>query len=334
MKFNFKLVLLAFVFATCNKDDNENDDIITQNPQENIPTVKSNATYTVLLDEDVTYAEGLFHESLNSAAATTKPLKLDVYYPFNDLENRPVYFFIHGGGFVGGSKQQTQVVNLASYYTSRGWVFVSIDYRLRDDNGTVPQEWEDFATNLPAGQVRQFLAIYPAQRDTKAALRWLVVNAERYGINTDYITAGGGSAGAITAVTLGVTNQEDFRDEMDINQDPTLSTSNLEQPYQIKTIIDLWGSNMALEALYNVYGHQRFDSNDPPLFIAHGTEDPTVPFSKAEDLKAAYDSNGVVTAYYPLAGLGHGPWNATVGNKRLEELAFDFIVEQQNLLVN
>lgn len=309
-----------------------NDDFSTGSQNE-IPTVQSTPTYKVIIHEDVIYAEGLSHESVNSANATTIPLKLDIYVPDNNIDNRPLYMFIHGGGFAGGSKQQARIINLANYYTSRGWVFISIDYRLKKNMGTVPQEWANYSTNVPKDKARQFLAIYPAIRDAKAALRWVVVNADTYNINTNYVTVGGGSAGAITAISMGISNQEDFRDEMDTNQDPTLTSANLEQSYQIRTIIDLWGAKIALDALEKIFGHQRFDSNDPSLFIAHGTEDPTVPFIRAEELKSIYETNGVPFAYYALEGKKHGAWDATVNNKRLEELAFDFIVEQQNLIV-
>lgn len=187
------------------------------------------------------------------------------------------------------------------------------------------------SANLPNNQVAQFLAIYPAQRDAKAALRWVVANADTYHINTNFITIGGGSAGAITAITAGVSEEEDFRDELDSDQDTTPASTNPNQSYQVQTVVDFWGSKMALDALQEIYGRERFDGADPALFIAHGTEDPTVPFSSAEDLKAIYETNGLPLAYYPLEGLGHGEWNATVDGKRLEELAFDFIVEQQEL---
>ncbi|RXP44596.1 alpha/beta hydrolase [Lutibacter sp. HS1-25] len=256
-----------------------------------------------------------------------------MYVPDNDLKNRPAYMFIHGGGFAGGSKQQAQIKNLAKYYTSRGWVFISIDYRLKNNNGTVPQLWENYSTKVPKDKVSQFLSIYPAIRDAKAALRYIVANAHTYSINTNYITVGGGSAGAITAITLGISNQEDFRDEIDTSQDPTLASTNLEQSYQIRTIIDLWGSKIALNALEEILGYHRFDTNDPSLFIAHGTEDTVVPYSNAEELKSIYKTNGVPFAYYALEGKKHGAWDATVNNKKLEELAFDFIVQQQNLIV-
>lgn len=325
--FIFILSLFPFLVFSNNNFGNSTD------PKNEIPVVQSTSTFDVIVAKDITYAEGLSHESLNSANATTMPLKLDVYIPDNDLKNRPAYLFIHGGGFAGGTKQQKQIIDLANYYTSRGWVFISIDYRLKKHNGTVPQEWTNYATNVPKEKARQFLAIYPAIRDAKAALRWVVANADTYNINTNFITVGGGSAGAIAAITLGVSNQEDYRDEIDIHQDPTLASTNLEQTYQVKTIIDFWGSNIALYALDEIFGHDRFDSNDPPQFIAHGTNDPTVPFSKAEELKSIYEANGVSLAYYPLEGKKHGAWGAIVNNKHLDELAFDFIVEQQGLIV-
>jgi len=142
-------------------------------------------------------------------------------------------------------------------------------------------------------------------------MRWIVANADAYNINTDYITVGGGSAGATTAVALGISNQEDFRDEISLMDDPTLATTNLDQTYEIKSIVDYWGSNTALEVHEIIYGNHHFDSNDPPLFIAHGTEDPTVLFSEAEELVRLYDSTGVHVQLNTLEGRGHGPWGAT-----------------------
>ena len=64
--------------------------------------------------------------------------------------------FIHGGGFTGGTKTKPEIVEMANYYASRGWVFVSIDYRTTEELGTIqgmtqeelsyyrgiaPQEW-------------------------------------------------------------------------------------------------------------------------------------------------------------------------------------------------
>lgn len=300
----------------------------------NSPKLTSKPTYKVLIDEDIVYAEGLVHKDINSPDASVLPLKLDVYKPDNHTTNRPVYMFIHGGGFSGGSKTQEAVVNLAHYYTSRGWVFVSIDYRLKKHKGTVPKEWIHTAKEVPSSKVNQFLAIYPAVRDAKAALRWVIAHAKDYHINTNYITVGGASAGAMTAIALSISNPEDFRDELTITQDSTLHTTHIDETYQIKTLINLWGSKIALDGLEKSYNVNRFSKNAPALFTAHGTLDPIVPFSHAEELNSIYRNFEIPHAFYPLENKKHGVWNGTINSKRLEELAFNFIVKQQKLQVD
>ena len=324
----FTSLLIMVSFISCKKGD---DNIIT--PEISAPTVKLNTTYEVSITEEITYAEGLSHDSWNSANTSVVPLLMDSYVPDNDLQNRPLLMLIHGGGFSGGSKQQEALVYMANYYASRGFVVFSIDYRLRGDMGTIPQEWIDATTNVDPAELDQLYAMYPAHRDAKAALRWIIANADNYSINKDYITVGGGSAGAITSIGLGVSELGDYKDEISLSEDNTLSTTSLSQTYEVKTILDFWGSDVSIEILESIYGYQKFDSNDPALFIAHGTEDTTVPFSSAEDLKNICETNEIDFVYYPLEGRGHGAWGATVNGKSLSELSFDFIVENQSLNV-
>jgi len=328
MKQILATLLIMVCLISCDKD---NDNISP--PVISAPIVKLNATYEVNITEDITYAEGLSHDSWNSANNSVIPLEMDSYVPDNNLQNRPLLMLIHGGAFYGGSKQQDALVNMANYYASRGFVVFSIDYRLRDHTGTIPQEWIDASSDIPPANHEQLFAMYPAHRDAKAALRWIIANADNYHINTDYITVGGGSAGAITSIGLGVSELGDYKDEISISEDNTLSTTNFSQTYEVQTILDFWESNVSIEILESIYGYQRFDSNDPALFITHGTEDPTVPFSSAEDLKTICETNEIDFVYYPLEGKGHGPWGATVNGKSLSDLSFDFIVENQNLNV-
>ena len=204
-----------------------------------------------------------------------------------------------------------------------------LEYETFEEEAVFPK----IASKIAKERAPQFLSIYPAIRDAKAALRWVVANAKTYHINTSYISVGGGSAGAMTAITLGISDQEDFRDELSIKQDPTLVSTNLGQKYEVKTILDFWGGKTGLDILEQLYGKQYFDNNIPTMLIAHGTEDTKVPFSKAQDFKSIYEVNEVPYAYYPLEGEGHGVWGAVFDNKHLDELSFDFIVEQQNLIV-
>ena len=323
----FLSLMVTMSLISCGKDD----DKVT--PKISAPTVKLNTTYEVIINEDITYAEGLSHDSWNSANTAVVPLLMDSYVPDNDLQNRPLLMLIHGGAFTGGSKQQEALVDIANYYASRGFVVFSIDYRLRDHKGTIPQEWIDATSDAAPANLDQLYAMYPAHRDAKAALRWIVANADNYNINTDYITVGGGSAGAITSIGIGVSELGDYKDEISVSEDNTLSTTHLSQTYEVQTILDFWGSNASVEILELIYGYQRFSSNDPALFIAHGTEDPTVPFSSAEDLKTTWETNEIDFVYYPLEGRGHGPWGATLNGKSLSDLSFDFIVNNQNLNV-
>ena len=330
--YNLLFAALCILNFNCSNEPYEGDIVSITEPIP--PSVKSVETFEVKSDLDIIYGQGLSHESLNSQEATFIDLKLDVYYPGNNSLNRPAYLFIHGGGFVAGNKQAGGILNLADYYASRGWVFISINYRLRNDLGTIPQAWSEYTSQLsPAINSNIANAVYPAQRDAKAAVRWLVSNANTYNINTDYITVGGASAGAISAITVGISDPEDFRDELNTTEDPSLNTTNRSVDYNIKTIIDLWGSKVALDLLEGVYGHQRFDTNDPPIFIAHGTQDPTVDFSNAEDLNTIYTNLNIPIAYYPINKPGHGQWTHTIDGKRLDQLAFEFIVEQQGLIV-
>jgi len=331
-KLTFQIILTILLFTTCDREQPT-----THNNKR--PVVKAESSYTVMIDEDITYASGLSHDGMG--ASTEMPQFLDVYYPDNDATNRPVFMFIHGGGFQGGTKTKPEIIEMANYFASRGWVFASIDYRTTSDfqgsdfTGIAPQEWIDFTIQnaTTPDEARTSMAMYAAQRDAKAALRWMVANSDTYQLNTDYITVGGASAGAITTVALGMSNQEDFRDEIPVADDPTLTTTNLNEPYVVKSLVDFWGSNIKLETLKSVYGIDSYDSNDPELFIAHGTLDPTVLYSEATKLDSIYNSLGIYHELVPLVDEGHGAWDATVNGKGLFEMSFDFLVERQELKV-
>lgn len=326
-------IVVAVLFLTaCTKTE-----LIT--PGNDSPLVRAEATFAVQVEDDIVFAEGLSHDGRNPTTFAI-PLLLDVYKPDNNSQNRPVFMFIHGGGFQGGTKTKPEIVDMANYFAARGWVFVSVDYRTVEDLGNIfsgiaPEAWIDFtlANATTPDEARTSIAMYAAQRDAKAALRWIVANANTYGVNPDFITVGGASAGAITTVALGISDQEDFRDEIPLTDDPTLSSTNLGETTAVKSLIGFWGSNVKLELFEQVYGQNRYDEDDPELFVAHGTLDPTVLFSEALELDSIYDSLGVHRQIVPLVDEGHGAWNATVAGKSLSEMCFDFLVERQGLAV-
>lgn len=332
-------VLLAGALTGCDGPGAAQDDVratgvdVGEDTTSAVPSVRRDATYPVLTSTH-TYGEGLRHSVWGGGTTTPVELKLDLFEPQGAPAGRPALVIVHGGGFSGGSRTQSELRSFAEYFTSRGWVSISIDYRLTGDRGTLPPQWAQYVEDkVPPALQGQAAALYPAARDAKAAVRWLYANAATYQIDTDHVTAMGGSAGAYLAIVLGVTDPEDFRDEVPKSADPTLSSTHLDQPSRIRTVIDFWGGLEHLRILQALDGRSRFDASDPPVTIVHGTADETVPFAEAEALRDAYLSTGVTFDFHPLDGLGHGPWAATVEGMTLEELAMAFVIEQQALLV-
>ena len=313
------------------------------------PVVYEPGPYEVLTYEDIVYANGLAH-SKSSTEPSAVPLMLDVYCPDTNSTDRPVLMFIHGGGFTGGIKHKPEIVEMGKYYASRGWVYVSIDYRTTEElgdidgmsdeeiidyyDGIAPREWVEhtFTGAESTKQIQQAVAMYAAQRDSKAALRWIVANADTYNISTEQIAVGGASAGSITTIALGITDESDFRDEISIDDDPTLATTNLNETYDVKSMVYFWGANVKVELYNTVYEVDRYDENDPELFMAHGDgNDPVTPYEGALVLEDIYESLGIHSELVTLEGHGHGAWNAVVDGKGLFELSFDFLMERQNL---
>ena len=305
--------------------------------------------YEVLKNEDIVYARGLAHTKTSSNPSAV-PLRLDVYFPDGNSTDRPVLMFIHGGGFTGGIKHKPEIVEMAEYYASRGWVYVSIDYRTTEELGDIddmsqkeiidyyqgiaPKEWIEhtFEGAESTKQIQQSVAMYAAQRDSKAALRWIVANADTYSIDVNEIAVGGASAGSITTIALGISNESDFRDEISINEDPTLATTNLNETYDVKSMVYFWGSNVKVELYNTVYEVDRYDAEDPELFMAHGDgNDPVTPYEGALALQDIYDSLGIYNELVTLEGHGHGAWNAVVDGKGIFELSFDFLIDRQKL---
>lgn len=326
-KILFLIACLSFSLQSCDDDNPTIPPVVS-------PTVKAEASYTVLMDEGISYATGLSHDSLNSTSSTTIPLKLDVYYPDNDATQRPAILLIHGGGFVGGDRTAISMVNIAEYFASRGFVAASIDYRKLGDVGTIPEEWITFANQFVDPSLHNdIFKLYPAHRDAKAAVRWFMANANSYNINPNFLTVGGGSAGAVTSITIGISDLEDYTTEIPETTDPTLSSTNLGQTFEVKTILDFWGSKVAIDVLEVLYTKDPYGPHNPALFIVHGTEDPIVLYSEALALDSIYTATGAPHVLHTLQGRGHGPWTATIDGKSLQQTAFEYVVAQQGIVV-
>lgn len=156
-------------------------------------------------------------------------------------------------------------------------------------------------------------------------------NAETYAINPDHIAVSGGSAGASISVMTSVMAAEDFRDELSVDDDPTLASTNLDASSRVVAVVEHWGSGNMVGVYEQIYDVNRFGPDNPPISIVHGKQDTTVSFTEAEALEMIYEANHVDFEFYELPEAGHGAWNTTLDGQKLTELAFDFLVSRQGL---
>lgn len=230
-----------------------------------------------------------YGESVPFGAEDPAPLLLDRYTPAGDTAtDRPAIVWIHGGGFVIGTRTEPGLVYWAEAFAQRGYVNVSISYRLRSS--------EDYNAD-PIG------AITDATEDAGTAIAWLRNNADELGIDADRIAVGGTSAGAVTALFLAYVAPSDG-------------------VFQPSAVVDYWGSLPGTEL------DQTIQTGESPLFIVHGTEDQRVPYAEAEELAARADEVGLPYEFYPLQGAGHSAYQpARAYDDELASFLFEHVVQ-------
>ena len=130
-------------------------------------------------------------------------LLLDLYEPIGApglLEQRPGFIVIHGGGFTGGSRQMSDLVQLCNEMAARGYVCVSIDYRLAGSQPVISSEFQQFFQEIGGNDTARNIAA--AVEDGVKAYRWLVQGAASLELDVSRIGLGGGSAGSATSLFI------------------------------------------------------------------------------------------------------------------------------------
>mgnify|MGYP005635142883 FL=1 len=193
-------------------------------------------------------------------------LYLDIYEPVgDDVEDRPLVFFLFGGSFVAGSKTNADIVELCTRYAKMGYVASAIDYRLTGD--LIWSSNEETAYKAAAKGIH----------DLKAAIRWFRMNAEmnnEYRIDTDRIYAGGVSAGGIIAVNAAYLDQDSeipdhLVDYIEENGGLEGNSGNEGYDSHFHGIINLCGA---------VGDYNWIVEGDVPVVSVHGDQDSIVPY--------------------------------------------------------
>ncbi|MEM7162902.1 MAG: T9SS type A sorting domain-containing protein [Bacteroidota bacterium] len=204
---------------------------------------------------NITYANAINWQG------NSEELQLDLYFPENSIDtasSRPFIMLIHGGGFEIGDKSWQRAECLE--FAKRGYVTASINYRL------------GFNHSDPLGFQR---AVYRAQQDANAALRYCIDIASSIKMDTSWIFIGGNSAGSITALFTNYFSQEEwvsFQPGVELALGSLNNNgNNLTHPFTIKGIFNNCGA-----APYAI------DLDElTPMVSFHGLLDNVVPIDTA-----------------------------------------------------
>ena len=220
--------------------------------------------------------------------------KLDLYLPRNAAEPVPTLVYIHGGGWVGGSKDADVLFFLP--YIQMGWAVVNVEYRLAR------------------------VALAPAAvEDCRCALRWVFKNAKEYKFDTTKIVVTGGSAGGHLSLMTGMLTSEAGLDRQ-CAASGEVNVAAIINWYGITDVVDLldgpdmksyavlWMGSMTNreDIAKRVSPLTYVRKGLPPILTIHGDADPIVPYAHAVRLRDALDKAGVPNKLLTIPGGKHG----------------------------
>ena len=199
--------------------------------------------------------------------------KADIYSPLDHDKTKPLpgIIVIHGGGFNDGDKARGRELNICENLTLKGYVCMSINYKLRRVKGQVT--WPQ--------------SVY----DAKAAVRYLRKEAASLGVDPDKIGVIGCSAGCNLSMMLATTGAADGFDAVkgEPYQDVSARVACAIGFYGAVDLMNYHDMKMFAKTreeapeLYRKGSPITYlDAQDPPMLLVHGTADVTVPLSQSE----------------------------------------------------
>jgi acetyl esterase/lipase len=153
---------------------------------------------------------GIVQPDVVYAVAGGIELKMDIYYPKQYGAKVPVVIYVHDGRFAVGDKRAPMLETMTTQLLPRGYMVVSLNYRLVPDGGIFP---------LPV-------------EDVKSAVRYIRGNATKYRIDATKIGVIGGSAGGYLVNMVGLCDASAGFDN---------SGGYLEQSSRVQAVVDLYG---------------------------------------------------------------------------------------------
>ena len=238
-------------------------------------------------------------------------LELDLFEPTGDtLSKRPLVILAFGGGFLIGSKEDEDIQATCDSLARLGYVTASINYRL--------------GMNILSTSSAE-RAVYRGVQDFSAAVRFFKEFAATYRIDTNYIFAGGVSAGSIAALHMAFGEESDRPASTFTNPDlgcPDCSGNSYNHSStNVKALVNCWGAMGDVNWID--------PGEDVPIISFHGDQDLIVPYDSGYPFTALAsmpyvygslpisqraDAIGLYNEFYTFAGVGHNVWGTVVNN--------------------
>ncbi|MBC8266617.1 MAG: alpha/beta hydrolase [Flavobacteriales bacterium] len=239
--------------------------------------------------------------------------RMDIYTASGDtVINRPVIFYLHGGSFYAGDKSSSDCVDFCNAFAKRGYVAVSLNYRLAN------------IISFLTSNTEQYKAVLKAVADLKAGIRYFrkdYANGDTYGIDPNTIFIGGYSAGAVATLhTAFIDSISDLSATIQVLLPAIGGTLEGDSGND--------GFSSQVSAVYSFAGGVNetywIDSNDEPMVSCQGTADQTVSYNCAPalnnpniltlcgsgEMHARADSVGLLNDHLSFQGEDHN-WAAS-----------------------
>ncbi len=241
--------------------------------------------------------------------------RMDIYYPSDAVKPVPVVINMHGGGWVGGFKEEQGGFNM---YFNQGWAVANVEYRMRNE------------TLAPA-----------AVEDVRGAMQYLLNHADELHIDRNKIIFQGGSAGGHLALTGGYLQNNRIYDN-DCPQYPgTIKVMAVIDKYGAANLMTFapvypgmvaWLGPHANDTVFikSLSPFEMVNAQTPPTYIIHGDADPTIPYSQSVELQAKLQSFGVKNKFLTVPGGVHGGFPDAY-NTQMETEVIAFLSEVINL---
>lgn len=211
------------------------------------------------------------------------PIRMDLYFPMVLQDAAPALLYVHGGGWIGGDRNNSLGLEDIPALTEAGYLVANVDYR------------------------RSIKYPFPSMvADVKCAVRFLRAHAAELHLDPDRIGAWGSSAGGHIVSLLGLADagvgwdKGEYAEQssriqavVDIFGPTDLTDPDYREKFEEKGDLLFEVMNPSLEMLAWASPVTYVSADDPPFLIIHGDSDRVVKLKQSNLLFERLLASGV-----------------------------------------